>query len=526
MDDDVGVGGLPQSVRIFDTTLRDGEQSPGAALNVDEKLRVARMLERMNVDVIEAGFPISSPGDFDAVRRISSEIRGCVICGLTRALPKDIDVAAEALQPAARPRIHTGLGVSDVHVRHKLRTTREKALEQGVAAVKHARRFVDDVEYYTEDAGRADPQYLYRVIEAVINAGATVVNIPDTTGYTAPREFGRLIANIMNNVPNIDRATVSVHCHNDLGMATANALAGVLSGARQVECTVNGIGERAGNTAMEEVVMALRTRRDFFGLETKINTQLIYRTSRLVSELTGFVVQPNKAIVGSNAFAHSSGIHQDGVLKERTTYEIINPSDIGMPESEIILSARSGRHGLRHRLEQLGYFFEDDERFEQIYERFLAVADKKKTVGERDLAAIVADEVRTIGVAYDLRHVQVSCGDHSMPTATVRIRLPGGEERFDAAIGNGPVDAVYRAINRVIDVPNELIEFSVKAVTEGIDAIGEVTIRIQSDSRIFSGHGASTDIIVASARAYMNALNKLVAYLQEREGKTEVPTPS
>ena len=517
MDDD-GV------VRIFDTTLRDGEQSPGAALNVDEKLQIARVLERMGVDVIEAGFPISSPGDFEAVRRISSEIQGCIICGLSRALPKDIDVAAEALQPAARPRIHTGLGVSDIHIQYKLRTTREKALEQGVAAVRHARRFVDDVEYYAEDAGRADPQYLYEVIEAVIDAGATVVNIPDTTGYTTPQEFGRLIVGIMNNVSNIDKVTVSVHCHNDLGMATANALVGVLNGARQVECTVNGLGERAGNTSLEEVVMALRTRKDFFGLETKIDTRLIYPTSRLVSDLTGFVVQPNKAIVGSNAFAHSSGIHQDGILKERTTYEIINPRDIGVPESDIILSARSGRHGLRHRLEQLGYVFDDDERFNQIYERFLEVADKKKMVGDRDLEAIVADEVRTIGVAYDLVHVQVSCGDHSMPTATVRIRLPNGEERFDAAIGNGPVDAVYRAINRVINVPNELIEFSVRAVTEGIDAIGGVTIRIRSDSRVFSGHGASTDIIVASARAYMNALNRLVDYLQEGEGEVKAST--
>jgi 2-isopropylmalate synthase len=525
-DDDVGVGGPPQSVRIFDTTLRDGEQSPGAALNVDEKLQIARVLERMHVDVIEAGFPISSPGDFQAVERISSEIRDCTICGLSRALPKDIDVAAEALQQAARPRIHTGLGVSDVHIKYKLRTTREKALEQGVAAVRHARRFVDDVEYYTEDAGRADPQYLYRVIEAVIDAGATVVNIPDTTGFTTPQEFGRLISGIMSNVPNIDRVVVSVHCHNDLGMATANALSGVLNGARQIECTINGLGERAGNTSLEEVVMALRTRKDFFDLATRIDTRLIYPSSRLVSDLTGFVVQPNKAIVGSNAFAHSSGIHQDGFLKERTTYEIINPRDIGVPESDIILSARSGRHGLRHRLEQLGYVFDDDGRFHQIYERFLEVADKKKTVGDRDLEAIVADEVRTIGVAYDLAYVQVSCGDHSMPTATVRIRLPDGEERFDAAIGNGPVDAVYRAINRVIDVPNELIEFSVKAVTEGIDALGEVTIRIQSDGHIFSGHGASTDIIVASARAYMNALNRMVSYLGEREAKTEAAVPA
>jgi len=324
-------------VAVFDTTLRDGEQSPGAALNVDEKLEVARALEELGVDVIEAGFPISSPGDFQAVQRIAREIRGCIICGLTRANREDIDAAAEALQDAARPRIHTGLGVSDVHIRHKLRTTREEALQRGVEAVKYAKKFVNDVQYYAEDAGRADPEYLYRVLKAVIDAGATVVNIPDTTGYTSPEEFGALIQGIVENVPNVHRAIISVHCHDDLGMATANTLAGVRNGARQVEVTVNGIGERAGNTSMEEVVMALRTRRDLFGLDTNVNSRRIYPVSRMVSQLTGIPVQPNKAIVGANAFAHSSGIHQDGVLKERTSYEIIHPRDVGVPDSEIIL---------------------------------------------------------------------------------------------------------------------------------------------------------------------------------------------
>jgi 2-isopropylmalate synthase len=512
-------------VMIFDTTLRDGEQSPGAALNVDEKVEIAHLLEEMGVDIIEAGFPISSPGDFRAVQRISKEIRNCVICGLTRANQKDIDAAVEALQGAAQPRIHTGLGVSDVHVKYKLRTTREQALEQGVEAVKYSKRFVEDVQYYTEDAGRADPEYLYRVLEAVIEAGATVVNIPDTTGYTTPQEWGMLIQGIAENVPNIHKATISVHCHNDLGMATANSLTGIANGARQVECTINGIGERAGNTSLEEVVMALHTRHDVFGVTTGINPRLIYPASRLVSGLTGIVVQPNKAIVGANAFAHSSGIHQDGVLKERTTYEIINPRDVGVPDSEIVLSARSGRHGLRHRLEQLGYSLHDEDQFEKVYQRFLEVADKKKTVDTRDLEAIVADEVEMFfEETYHLEHIQVSCGDHSIPTATVSIRGPDGQVFCDADHGTGPVDAVYRAINRVIGEPNELIEFSIQAVTEGIDAVGRVTIRIQADDpvsengverRVFSGRGADTDIVVASAKAYMFALNRLLAARRE-----------
>ena len=513
-------------VIIFDTTLRDGEQSPGAALNVNEKIEIAHALEELGVDVIEAGFPISSPGDFRAVQRISQEIRGCVICGLTRATRKDIDAAAQALQYAARPRIHTGLGVSDSHVFHKLRTTREEALERGVDAVRYARKFVDDVQYYAEDAGRADPRYLYQVLEAVIAAGATVVNIPDTTGYTSPGEFGALIRGIVENVPNIQRATISVHCHNDLGMATANTLAGLLDGARQAEVTVNGIGERAGNCSLEEVVMALRTRQDLFGLHTGINTRRIYPVSRLVSNLTSIPVQPNKAIVGANAFAHSSGIHQDGVLKERTTYEIIDPRDIGVPDSEIILSARSGRAGLRHRLAELGYKLDEDQ-FAKVYERFLEVADKKKTVDTRDLEAIVNDEVLVyFDETYHLEQVQVICGDRSIPTATVHIRGPEGESFCDANHGAGPVDAVYRAINRVIGEPNELIEFSVQAVTEGIDAVGCVTIRIQAEDpvkengferRVFSGRGSDTDIVVASAKAYMFALNRLIAARREAE---------
>ncbi len=516
--------GSVERLIVFDTTLRDGEQSPGAALNVNEKVEIAHALEEMGVDVIEAGFPISSPGDFRAVQRISREIRNCVVCGLTRANRKDIDAAAEALSEAARPRIHTGLGVSDVHIRYKLRTTPEEAMQRGVEAVKYAKRFVEDVQYYTEDAGRADPEYLYRVLEAVIAAGATVLNIPDTTGYTSPGEFGALIRGIFAHVRNIDRATVSVHCHNDLGMATANTLVAVSQGARQVEVTMNGIGERAGNTSLEEVVMAAKTRRDLFGVETGIETRRIYPVSRLVSQLTGIPVQPNKAIVGANAFAHSSGIHQDGVLKERTTYEIINPRDVGVPDSEIVLSARSGRAGLRHRLTDLGYTL-DQEQFEKVYQRFLVVADKKKTVDTRDLEAIIADEVQLFfAETYHLEHVQISCGDHSIPTATVQIRGPDGQIYCDADHGTGPVDAVYRAINRVIGEPNELIEFSVQAVTEGIDAVGRVTIRIQAEEpvkengwerRVFSGRGSDTDIVVASAKAFMFALNRLIAARRE-----------
>jgi 2-isopropylmalate synthase len=509
---------------VFDTTLRDGEQSPGAALNVNEKVEIAHALEEMGVDVIEAGFPISSPGDFRAVQRISREIRDCVVCGLTRANPKDIDAAAEALRGAARPRIHTGLGVSDVHIRHKLRTTPEEALERGVEAVRYAKRFVEDVQYYTEDAGRADPAYLYQVLEAVVAAGATVLNIPDTTGYASPEEFGALIQGIFGHVPNVDQAMVAIHCHNDLGMATANTLAAVRRGARQIEVTMNGIGERAGNTSLEEVVMAVRTRRDLFGVDTAIDARRIYPVSRLVSQLTGIPVQPNKAIVGANAFAHSSGIHQDGVLKERTTYEIINPRDVGVPDSEIVLSARSGRAGLRHRLTDLGYTL-DTEQFEKVYQRFLVVADKKKTVDTRDLEAIIADEVQLFfEETYHLEHVQISCGDHSIPTATVQIRGPDGRIYCDADHGTGPVDAVYRAINRVIGEPNELIEFSVQAVTEGIDAVGRVTIRIQAEEpvqengwerRVFSGRGSDTDIVVASAKAFMFALNRLIAARRE-----------
>ncbi len=500
---------MPERVYIFDTTLRDGEQSPGASLNVEEKLEIARQLERLGVDVIEAGFPISSPGDFQAVQAVSRIVRECTVCGLTRAVQKDIDTAAEALKEAVRPRIHTGLGVSDVHLQHKLRISREEALERGVNAVKHARKYVEDVEYFLEDSGRADPVYLCQVIEAVIHAGATVINIPDTTGYCTPDEYGALIRFVCENVPNISRAVVSVHCHDDLGLAAANSLAGVLNGARQIECTINGIGERAGNTCLEEVVMAMRTRKDRFDLETGINTREMYRTSRMVSTATGILVQPNKAIVGANAFAHSSGIHQDGVLKERTTYEIIDPQDVGINESKIVLTARSGRHALAHRLAELGYSF-DEVQIDRLYQSFLELADRKKQVYDQDLQKLVSNETSTVRQTWELLHVQVSCGDKMIPTATVTVRNNEGSMITDSCHGTGPVDAVYRAVNRIVKEPNELIEFSIQAVTEGIDALADVTVRIRHGNDVYTGRGAHTDIVVASGRAYVHALNKLI----------------
>ncbi len=498
-------------VYVFDTTLRDGEQSPGASMNTEEKLEITRQLIRLGVDVIEAGFPVSSPGDFESVQRIGAEVGDrAIVCGLTRAVPKDIEVAADALSTAARPRIHTGIGVSESHLRDKLRITRETALERAVAAVKHARTFVDDVEFYAEDAGRAEPEFLYRMVEAVIKQGATVVNIPDTTGYTYPEEFGALIAGLVNKVPGVENVIISVHCHNDLGMATANALAGVKAGARQVECTVNGIGERAGNTSMEEVVMAIRQRGDILGVHTDIVTREIMRTSRLVSSITGIRVQPNKAIVGANAFAHSSGIHQDGVLKERSTYEIIDPVDVGAGGSEIVLTARSGRHALKHRLEELGYDIPEDE-FERVHASFLELADKKKEVYDEDLEALVGETERTLNEVYHLEQVHFTSGEPGIPTATVELITQEGEHIIDSSHGTGPVDAVYKAINRIVDVPNDLSEFSVQAVTRGIDALGEVTIRVTSeDGRVFTGRGAHSDIIVASAKAYTNALNRLL----------------
>jgi 2-isopropylmalate synthase len=504
---------IRDQVLIFDTTLRDGEQSPGATLNIEEKVQIAKQLSRLGVDIIEAGFPAASPGDLEAVRRISLEVEGPIICALARANLRDIDKAWEALRYAPRPRIHTFIATSDIHLKYKLRMSREEVLRRAKDMVAYAKSFCEDVEFSPEDAGRSDPKFLYHVLEAVIDAGATTVNIPDTVGYTMPEEFAELVRGILANVPNIDRVVISVHCHNDLGLATANSLAAIRAGARQVECTINGIGERAGNASLEEIVMALHTRRSLFNLTTNIVTTEIYRTSRMVSNYTGLVVQPNKAVVGANAFAHEAGIHQDGVLKHHLTYEIMDAKTIGLKESTLVLGKHSGRHAFKKKMEQLGYHLKADE-LNQVFARFKELADKKKEVADADIEAIIADELFQPPEIYHLEQVQVSCGDHSIPTATIRLRGPDGQILTDADLGSGPVDAVYRAINRIVGVPNELVEFSIKAVTGGIDAVGEVTIRIEADSsgkkRIFSGHGASTDIIVASAKAYMNALNKLL----------------
>jgi 2-isopropylmalate synthase len=497
-------------VIIFDTTLRDGEQAAGGTLNALEKLEIAKQLEKLNVDVIEAGFPISSTGDFEAVRLIAKEVRKPVICGLARAHPKDIDRAWAAIKEAAHPRIHVFLSSSDIHLGYQLKKSREEVLNTAAEMVKRAKKYTDDIEFSPMDASRTEPQYLYQILKAVIEAGATTVNITDTVGYAMPDEFGNLIEGIMQNVPNIDKAVVSVHCHNDLGMAVANSLEAVRRGARQVECTVNGIGERAGNASMEEIVMAINTRQDFFHLATQVNTKQIYQASRLVSELTGFVVQPNKAIVGANAFRHESGIHQDGVIKMPINYEIMDPKTVGRPSSSLVLGKLSGRHAFKEHLAELGYSLKDED-LNRAFSAFKELADKKKGVTDRDIESVIAEEQRTVSEQYHLDRVQISCGDRGIPTAAVSLIGPKGEVLSDAALGTGPVDAVYKAINRIVKVPNELTEFTVKSVTEGIDAIGEVLIRIESEGITYTGRGADTDIIVASAKAYMNALNRLLA---------------
>jgi len=512
-----------EQVYIFDTTLRDGEQSPGVALTTADKIEIARQLEKLGVDIIEAGFPKTSPGDFEAVQTIAREVRGCQIAGLAHANMGAVDACWEAVKVGAQPRIHVFLSSSDIHIMHQLVKDKETVLEMARTMVARAAGYCGDVEFSPMDATRSDREYVYTMLEQCIAAGATTVNIPDTVGYAIPNEFGQFIKDIFEHVPNIHKARVSVHCHNDLGLASANSLAAVQNGARQIETCINGIGERAGNASLEEVVMAIKTRRDFLGVDTGIRTPELYRTSRLVSDLTGMSVQPNKAIVGANSFRHQSGIHQDGILKMRETYEIMDAKDIGWPSggAEIVLGKVSGRHGFKARLEELGYELTEEE-LSRAFMAFKDLADKKAEIDDRDLEALVADKLRTTAETYRLDFVQVSCGDHASPTATVRVVLPDGSVRGDAAIGTGPVDAVYRAINRIIDIPNELTEFSVKSVTEGIDAQGEVTIRVEANGRSYVGRGADTDIIVASAKAYMNALNRMLAV--ERRRDTEVRT--
>ena len=491
---------------IFDTTLRDGEQVPGCQLNTVEKIEVAKALEALGVDIIEAGFPISSPGDFHSVEEVSKVVRNPVICALTRAVEKDIDAAADALKFAKRKRIHTGIGTSPHHMKYKFNATPEEIIERAVAAVKYAKKFVEDVEFYAEDAGRSDNEYLARVIEAVIKAGATVLNIPDTTGYCLPEEYGQKIKYLAENVKGIHRAILSTHCHNDLGMATANTVSGVINGARQVEVTINGIGERAGNTSLEEVVMIMKSRKHL-GIETGIVTQNIYKTSRLVSSLMNMPVQPNKAIVGRNAFAHSSGIHQDGVLKNRENYEIIDPVDVGISESIIALTARSGRAALKHRLQNLGYKIEGEE-LEHIYEKFLEVADRKKEVKDEDLELLVGNTEAFGGKAIKLEHLQIIAGKSAIPMAAVTLNMDG--ELFTATeSGNGPVDAAFKAVRSIVRHNIRLEEFLVQAITRGSDDVGKVHIQIENRGNYYYGFAGNTDILTATVEALISAINKI-----------------
>ncbi len=522
-------------VKIFDTTLRDGEQSPGATMTSAEKLEVARSLARMGVDIIEAGFPAASPDDLEAVRRIAAEVgnppqaesdaRVPVITGLARANKSDIDKAWEAVKDAQKPRIHTFLATSPIHMKHKLKMDPEEVVQRVSEMVAYARSLCADVEFSPEDAGRSDPEFLYVVLGEAIKSGATTLNIPDTVGYTTPDEYFNLIDGIIKKTPGMhDGITVSVHCHDDLGMATANALAGIQAGARQAEVTINGIGERAGNTSLEEVVMTLKTRHPIFNLETGIETQQLSRVSKLVSNYTGIVVQPNKAIVGANAFAHEAGIHQDGMLKHQTTYEIMRPEDVGVNQTTLVMGKHSGRAALRSRLAIMGHSLDEAE-LDKAFARFKELADRKKVITDADLEAVIADEFYRPRDVFYLEGLQVSCGTLGMPTATVRLRGPDRVVHNFASMGTGPVDATYKAIDAIVKTPCKLLEFNIHAITEGIDALGEVTVRIQSDSsddtkmdaqseqeyaRVYGGHGADSDIIVASAKAYINALNKLI----------------
>lgn len=505
---------MKRHIRIFDTTLRDGEQSPGASMNVEEKVLVAKQLARLNVDIIEAGFAFSSPGDFEAVQRIGQEVEGPTVCSLARAKPADIDSAWKALKGAPQPRIHTFLSTSDIHLKHQFRMTRDQALQRAVEMVRHARSYVDDVEFSPMDATRSDVSYLCEVVEAVVDAGAGTVNIPDTVGYTTPMEFEDIIRTLRTRVRDCDRAVISVHCHNDLGLAVANSMAAIHAGAGQVECTINGIGERAGNASMEEIVMGLRTRKDFYDAGTQIRTEEISKTSRLVSKITGMVVQPNKAIVGANAFAHTSGIHQDGLLKDKNTYEIMQPDSIGLTQSRLVMGKLSGRHAFRAELAKLGYTLTDEE-VNAAFERFKRLADQKKELFEEDLESIASEAVTKVPERYSLKALSTQSGTNQLPTATVELEMD--EQVFkETGAGDGPVDAVYRTIARITQTKSKLLAYVVKAITGGTDAQGEVSVRIEQDGEIVTGNGANTDIIVASAQAYLNALNKLASQLERR----------
>ena len=501
---------MTDKLTIFDTTLRDGEQSPGASMTRDEKVRIAKALERMRVDVIEAGFPIASPGDFEAVRAVAKAVTGSTVCGLARALDKDIDRAGEALKPAASARIHTFIATSPIHMQMKLRMEPEQVIEQAVHAVKHARQYTDNVEFSPEDAGRSEIDFLCRVIEAVIDAGASTVNIPDTVGYNLPHQFGELIRTLIERVPNSDKAIFSVHCHNDLGLAVGNSLSAVLNGARQVECTINGLGERAGNAALEEVVMSVQTRQDIFPCRTDLDTSQIMTCSRLVSGITGFAVQPNKAIVGANAFAHESGIHQDGVLKSRETYEIMRAQDVGWTANRIVLGKHSGRNAFRTRLQELGIEFEAEEDLNNAFSRFKDLADKKHEIFDEDLQALVTESgIESENEWLKLVSLQVCSETGETPHANITLWVDG-EEQSAACAGSGPVDASFKAIEALINSRTELQLYSVNNITSGTDSQGEVTVRLQKGGRIVNGQGADTDIVIASAKAYVNAINKII----------------
>ncbi len=504
-----------EKVLIFDTTLRDGEQSPGASLSIAEKLEIAQQLAVLGVDIIEAGFPVSSPTQFEATKLVAEQVVGPTIAGLARANEGDIESAGKAIAPAQKKRIHTFIATSPVHMKYKLKKSSDEVLKMAVNAVKCAKGYVDDVEFSPEDACRSEMSFLIEILAAVIEVGATTLNIPDTVGYILPYEYGKIIAQLKSDVPGIDKCIISTHCHNDLGMAVANSLAGVRNGARQVECTVNGLGERAGNAALEEIIMGIRTRPDFFatqstgGLSTNINTKEIYRTSQLVSQLTGFVIQPNKAIVGANAFAHEAGVHVDGILKERTTYEIMTPESIGLGGSRMVIGRHTGRHGFVDRCKQLGFKLNGQET-EHAYERFLEIADKKKEVFDEDLAAIINEEIHVVEHFYHLEYLHVASGTGTLPTASVKIKT-GDQTKQAAACGDGPVDAAYEAIREATGLSPKLENYTIRAITGGKEALGEATVRITEDGRTFVGRGISTDIIEASAKAYVDAINRMVA---------------
>ncbi len=512
---------MKEKIYIFDTTLRDGEQSPGASLTPKEKLEIAFQLQRLNVDIIEAGFPIASPGDHEAVSMIAKNVKSCIIAALARAKKEDIDAAVSALKNASSPRIHTFIATSDIHIKYKLKMTKDEVLHTAVEAVKYARKFTDDVEFSCEDAARSEVDFMCKVIEEVIKAGATVINIPDTVGYSIPEEFGKLIKTIKEKVPNIDKCIISVHCHNDLGLAVANSISAIINGARQVECTVNGIGERAGNASLEEIVMILKTKRNYELLKnfyTEVNTEEIYATSRLVSNLTGIVVQPNKAIVGKNAFRHESGIHQDGVLKEKLTYEIISPKDVGVPSSELVLGKHSGRHALEKRLMELGYKF-NKRVLNNIFVKFKILADKKKYIFDEDIIALVNEELGKHKQSIELKYFHIDSGSGVVPTATVELSIKVNSKTAlerEAEFGDGPVDAAYKAIDKILNkafklknLP-KLVDYQLKAISSGKDAQGEVIVKLEYNGGIISGRGVSTDIIEASIKAYVSCWNNLL----------------